>query len=52
MTSQDKAIEDWKKCITFAKNKVPQTLPTFGIIKNKNVVDIAKKCYCAMGYSH
>ena len=48
----NKSIKDWAACVKFAKTKLPQTFPNFSIIKNKQLIELARKCYCAKGYTH
>lgn len=48
----NKSIKDWAACVKFAKLKFPKVLPAFGIIKNKRLIEFARRCYCAKGYTH
>jgi len=45
-------FKDWNKCIRFAKKKMGKATDSFGILKNKKLIETAKKCYCAMGHLH
>lgn len=45
-------FKDWQTCIKFAKLQVGEPTGDFKLLKNKKILHIAKKCYCAMGYMY